>query len=50
MNDEILFDTMFTGVEYLALPRDVQNECVKGPCYSSGQAGMRVRCVDGTNG
>lgn len=50
MNDEIIFDTMFTGDEYLALPSDVQNECVKVACYSSGQAGMRVRCVDGTNG
>lgn len=50
MNDEIIFDTMFTGDEYLALPSDVQNECVKVACYSSGQAGMRVRCADGTNG
>ncbi|EPR1933069.1 hypothetical protein ACU385_005505, partial [Escherichia coli] len=50
MNEEIIFDTMFTEGEYLALPSDVQNECVKVACYSSGQAGMRVRCVDGTNG
>lgn len=50
MNDEIIFDTMFTGDEYLALPSDVQNECVKVVCYGNCQDGMYVHCADGTNG
>lgn len=50
MNNELIFDTMFTEEEYLALPTTVKAECVKVACYSNCQDGMYVHCVDGTNG